>query len=82
MPDLVKLNTQVEALTRLVGGFIPLVGAVGTIIELVHFARPSEEKKAQEFDAAMAVLTSERGNLRGKLDEFHALFPETAPPVG
>lgn len=84
MPDIDKLNTQVVALTKLVGGFVPLVGAIGTIIELVHFARPSDEKKAQEFDAAMVVLKGARGDFRTALNVFHTLFPEVPapPPVG
>jgi hypothetical protein len=77
--DAAKLQQQVEAVSAAVGSVVPAVAAIGAVVRLIAgLARPSDEQKAQEFDAAIVTLDSALGSFQGDINEFRKLFPKSA----
>lgn len=75
--DADKAQKQIESLTNLVGTLLPAVGAISGIIRLAGKAiRPSDARKAQEFDAAMAEVKQHHAALGGSLAEFDRIKAE------
>lgn len=72
-----KTQKQIESLTNLIGSIIPAVAAGTAIIKLIAKAvRPSDAKKAQEFDAAMAEVKQHQAALGSSLEEFERIKAE------
>lgn len=74
-----KFVEGVDHATELIGTLVPTVAAIGGIVRLLATAfRPTDAQKAQEFDAAIAVLDGSLDKLDVAVSGFEAAKAEAA----
>ena len=75
--DVEKLLKQLEGANTLIATLVPTVGAIGGIVRIIAKAvRPTDAKKAQGFDAAIAELDAALPQLRTSLDDYQRIRAE------